>query len=94
MFTKAIQLNPDNTDAWISLGSVTTKTGKKAIAEQAFKRAAGLPKTKAPLAYVVFLIRQDRRPQGFFLSRCLRPIRMTGWCAAPWWRVPLGQPPA
>ncbi|MCX6629961.1 MAG: tetratricopeptide repeat protein, partial [Candidatus Solibacter sp.] len=64
LFMKGIQLNPGNTDAWISLGSLQLKAGKKAVAEQSFKRAAELPKTKAPLAYVVFLIRQDRRAQA------------------------------
>jgi tetratricopeptide (TPR) repeat protein len=46
------------------LGSAQLKAGKKVLAEQSFKRAAELPKTKAPLAYVVFLIHQDRRPQA------------------------------
>ena len=64
LFMRAVQLNADNTDAWISLGSMQLKAGKKALAEESFKRAAASPKTKAPLAYVVFLIRQNRRPQA------------------------------
>ena len=64
LFMKATQLNPDNTDAWMSLGATQLKAGKKVLAEQSFKRAAESPKTKAPLAYVMFLIRQDRRPQA------------------------------
>ena len=64
LFVKATQLNPDNTVAWMSLGSTQLKTGKKVLAEQSFKRAAESPKTSAPLAYVMFLVRQDRRPQA------------------------------
>ena len=64
LFLKGVQLNPNNTDAWISLGSMQLKAGRTAVAEQSFKRAADAPKTTAPLAYVVFLIRQNRRPQA------------------------------
>jgi tetratricopeptide (TPR) repeat protein len=64
LFLKGVQLNPDNSDAWIALGSMQLKTGNIKVAEQSFKRAAESPKTKAPLAYVVFLIRQNRRPQA------------------------------
>jgi len=64
LFVKATQLNPDNTVAWMSLGSTQLKVGKKVLAEQSFKRAAESPKTTAPLAYVMFLIGQDRRAQA------------------------------
>jgi tetratricopeptide (TPR) repeat protein len=64
LFMKGVQLNPDNTDAWIALGSMQVETGKMSAAEQSFKRAAESPKTKAPLAYIVFLMRQNRRPQA------------------------------
>jgi tetratricopeptide (TPR) repeat protein len=61
---KGVQLNPSNSDAWIALGSMQLKAGRTVVAEQSFKRAADAPKTTAPLAYVVFLIRQNRRPQA------------------------------
>ena len=64
LFMKGVRLNPDNSDAWIALGSMQLKAGNIKVAEQSFKRAAESPKTKAPLAYVVFLIRQNRRPQA------------------------------
>jgi tetratricopeptide (TPR) repeat protein len=64
LFMKGVHLNPDNSDAWIALGSMQLRTGNTKVAEQSFKRAAESPKTKAPLAYVVFLIRQNRRPQA------------------------------
>ena len=54
----------NNTDAWISLGSLQLKGGDAKAAEQSFKRAAESPKTQAPLAYVVFLIRQNRRVEA------------------------------
>jgi predicted Zn-dependent protease len=64
MFQKAISINADNTDAWISLGSLQLEGGDAKAAEQSFKRAAESPKTEAPLAYVVFLIRQNRRVEA------------------------------
>lgn len=64
LFMRGVQLNPDITDTWISLGSVQLERGKTSVAEQSFKRAAEAPKTKAPLAYIVFLMRQNRRPQA------------------------------
>ena len=62
LLIKATELEADNADAWIALGSLQTKLGKQEAAEQTFKRAAQSPNTKTPLAYVVFLIRQNRRP--------------------------------
>ncbi len=64
MFQKAIGMDANNTDAWISLGSLQLEGGDAKAAEQSFKRAAESPKTKAPLAYVVFLIRQNRRAEA------------------------------
>jgi tetratricopeptide (TPR) repeat protein len=64
LFLKGVQLNPDNSDAWIALGSMQLKAGNTRVAEESFKRAAEASKTKAPLAYIVFLIRQNRRPQA------------------------------
>ena len=64
MFQKAIGINANNTDAWISLGSLQLTGGDVKAAEQSFKRAAESPKTQAPLAYVVFLIRQNRRVEA------------------------------
>lgn len=64
MFRKAIQMDANNTDAWISLGSLQLEGGDAKAAEQSFKRAAESPKTEAPLAYIVFLIRQNRRPEA------------------------------
>jgi Tfp pilus assembly protein PilF len=63
MFQKAIRIDANNTDAWISLGSLQLEAGDTKAAEQSFKRAAESPKTQAPLAYVVFLIRQNRRAE-------------------------------
>jgi len=64
MFQKAIGMDPNNTAAWISLESLQLERGDAKGAEQAFRRAADSPKTKAPLAYVVFLIRQNRRVEA------------------------------
>ena len=64
MFQKAISMDENNTDAWVSLGSLQLEGGDAKAAEQSFKRAAESPKTKAPLAYVVFLIRQNRRVEA------------------------------
>jgi len=64
MFQKAIGMDPNNTAAWISLGSLQLEGGDAKGAEQSFRRAADSPKTKAPLAYVVFLIRQNRRVEA------------------------------
>ena len=64
MFQKAIQMDADNTDAWISLGSLQLEGGDAKAAEQSFRRAAESPKTRAPLAYVVFLVRQNRRVEA------------------------------
>lgn len=64
MFQKAIRIDANNTDAWISLGTLQLEGGDAKAAEQSFQRAAALPKTQAPLAYVVFLIRQNRRVEA------------------------------
>jgi tetratricopeptide (TPR) repeat protein len=64
LLMKAVDLNKDYTEAWIALGSVQVQAGKKAAAEQSYKRAAASPKTRAPLAYIVFLIRQNRRREA------------------------------
>jgi tetratricopeptide (TPR) repeat protein len=64
VFQKAIGINADNTSAWISLGSLQLEGGDIKAAEQSFKRAAESPKSQAPLAYVVFLIRQNRRAEA------------------------------
>ncbi len=63
LFLKGVQLNPDNSDAWIA-GRCSSEAGNTRVAEESFKRAAEASKTKAPRAYIVFLIRQNRRPQA------------------------------
>ena len=64
LFTKAIGVNSDSTDALIGLGTVQLKIGKKKLADETFRRAARAPNSSAPLAHVVFLIRENRRPEA------------------------------
>ena len=64
MFRKAVQLDPNNSGALTALGEVQMLMGKPADAEKTYKAVAALPGTTNTLAYAVFLMRQNRRPEA------------------------------
>ena len=64
MFRKAVQLDPNNAGALTALGEVQMLLGKPAEAEKTYKAVAAIPGTANTLAYAVFLMRQNRRPEA------------------------------
>ena len=64
LLKKAVQIDSDYTEAWLALGSVQLKAGKRTPAEETYKQAAASPKSRAPLAHVMFLVYQDRRAEA------------------------------
>lgn len=61
---KAVGIDPKNANAWVTLGAMQLRMGKKAEAEQTYKKLASLPQTEHRLAYVAFLVQQNRRPEA------------------------------
>ncbi len=64
MFRRAVQLDPNNSGALTALGEVQMMLGKPAEAEKTYKAVAAMPGTANALAYAVFLMRQNRRPEA------------------------------
>ena len=61
LLKEAINIDPENTDPWIALGAIQLKAGKEKLAGESFKRAAEASQTRAPLAYIAFLVHQGQR---------------------------------
>ena len=61
---RAIQIEPEHAGAWNTLAAVQVRAGKIADAEQSYKKIASFPHPEHALAYVSFLIQQNRRPDA------------------------------
>jgi uncharacterized protein (TIGR02996 family) len=61
---KAAELDPGNAGALTALGSAQMRAGKKSEAEQTYKQIAALPQNEHRLAYAIFLMRENRRPEA------------------------------
>jgi tetratricopeptide (TPR) repeat protein len=61
---KAIALDPKNAGALTSLGSTQMAAGNKAEAERTYKQIAALPQNEHRLAYAIFLMQENRRPDA------------------------------
>jgi tetratricopeptide (TPR) repeat protein len=64
MFRKAVHLDPNNSGALTALAEVQLLLGKTPDAEKTYKAVAAIPGTANTLAYAVFLMRQNRRPEA------------------------------
>ena len=64
MFRKAVQLDPKSVGALAALAELQMRTGKPFEAEKSYKAIAAIPGTGNTLAYALFLMRQNRRPES------------------------------
>ena len=64
MFRKAVQLDPKSVGALAALAELQMRTGKPLEAEKSYKAIAAIPGTGNTLAYALFLMRQNRRPES------------------------------
>jgi putative PEP-CTERM system TPR-repeat lipoprotein len=64
MFRKAVLLDPRNAGALAALAELQMRMGKPIEAEKSYKAVAAIPGTGNTLAYALFLMRQNRRPES------------------------------
>ncbi|MCX6629954.1 MAG: tetratricopeptide repeat protein [Candidatus Solibacter sp.] len=64
MFRKAVQLDSKNAGALSALAELQMRMGRPGDAEKSYKAVAALPGSPNTLAYAVFLMGQNRRPEA------------------------------